>query len=147
MKAEELRINNWYESTKFGSRVRFELSDFVELYHRCDGAVLDEETIESLVKPIKITEKWLLKLGFVHDKAAIALWKEAWSPGHPSQRFDIYWNKNHGVVMSSRYQEFSKYLTMDHIKYVHQLQNLFYAITGEELITNNKSTNSQKKVL
>ena len=72
-------------------------------------------------KPIPLTEEWLLKLGFEKIRT-----------------FDVFptffrnkINVNDGIV----------YVCgcgfLNHIKYVHQLQNLYHALTGEELTLNN----------
>ena len=75
-----------------------------------------------LIEPIPLTEDWLLKFGFEKDN-------EYYSKGTkhyhlPSKSF--YSGNDHvsGGNVDAR------------IKYVHQLQNLYFALTGEELTFN-----------
>ena len=84
------------------------------------------------IEPIELTEEWLKRLCFYKERTGDRLTIEAWSPGHPSQRFNIDF-KDGKILLISRYQGDSDSLTMSHIQYVHQLQNLFHALTGEEL--------------
>ena len=63
--------------------------------------------------PIPLTEEWLIKFGF------IKVWNN-------------YRLKPLGYLIDNRLITVgSNYLR--HIKYVHQLQNLYFALTGEEL--------------
>lgn len=94
----------------------------------------DPEGFNSVHSSIEITEEYLLKFGFEKfEKFEMGYSKNAFSPGHPSQRFDIDWSEENGIKCKSRYQADSDYFFMRHIKHVHQLQNLYYALTGEEL--------------
>lgn len=73
------------------------------------------------VEPIPLSEEVLLKCGFEEDETHV-------SEDHPW----AIWVKN-DVVISLPYFEFSFESTDVEIKYLHQLQNLYYALTGEEL--------------
>lgn len=87
------------------------------------------------IKPISLTEEWLLRLGFQRWKGWLII--DAFSPGHPSQRFDMNWSSQSGLMMKSRYQKDNPdTFYMRHIKHVHQLQNLYFALTGQELEIN-----------
>jgi len=110
MKASELRIGNWLYSgiTK---------EDFI--IDGYDILNIDEGDDEGKTKPIKLTEEWLVKFGFEPDKDnADFLNKEELTLAHHPKGF-IGWHKGHalGIV----------------IKHVHSLQNLYFALTGEEL--------------
>jgi len=76
--------------------------------------------------PIPLTEEWLLKFGF-------EIRRDHW-----------YWLGNYfAIVNEPAYKEQEEYwvwqvydeggVDMPHFKYVHQLQNLYFALTGEEL--------------
>jgi hypothetical protein len=71
---------------------------------------------QAVYEPIPLTEEWLLKFGFEE-------WdKNAWQKGFDLSihKIDsIFWYNNNGINVL--------------IKYVHQLQNLCFALTGEEL--------------
>ncbi len=76
-------------------------------------------------KPIKLTDEWLLKFGFYN-----------WGDDKE------YFNSTNGYVIELLnqgvdYRVFdSTGVTMCFIKYVHQLQNLYFALTCEELKIN-----------
>jgi len=72
-------------------------------------------------KPIPLTEEWLVKLGFKYMGSAPTLGiNESW---------------NHGNVRIEQLQSKDLVFHGLQIKYVHQLQNLVHALTGEELTT------------
>ena len=73
---------------------------------------------EDLIKPIPLTEEWLLKFGYTEEDfetGKIIIVTEN--------------NKLIGFIIN-------KYSYSPIIKYVHQLQNLYFALTGTELILN-----------
>jgi len=69
------------------------------------------------IKPIPLTEEWLTKFGFKKD--------------------DGFFNKD-GVWLTPDFG-LDGINPFKPIKYVHQLQNLFFAITGEELTLENEN--------
>lgn len=150
MKKQELRIGNiitltedgWVEFTNFfdededlnwlmkeNNKYVFvkSLSDEVELTRY--GLDLNYYDYQEIL-PIPLTEQWLIDLGAEKWKDRFII--QAWGPGHPSQRFDIEW-KSGAIILASRYQDHNDDLLMRHIQYVHQLQNLYHSLTGEEL--------------
>ena len=74
------------------------------------------------VEPIPLTEEWLLKLGFK---------KTEWD-NFNSYRLMIGNNDYTIVLYSDGNCEVGDIITCK-IEYVHQLQNLYFALTGEEL--------------
>jgi hypothetical protein len=135
MTANELRIGNWYTSVKFGVPVQCELSDLDQLCTMADGAY-DDPPINEMFEPIPLTEEWLLKLGFEQTYINISLGNDY---------FYIDLNKRNSLVIRPRNDlfvgcwEWGFYGQIGHggiinIKYVHQLQNLYFVLTGEELI-------------
>jgi hypothetical protein len=74
-----------------------------------------ERFVEQTTKPIPITEEWLVKLGFVRDKTEIAVYYF----GDLEIQLPVYF----------KYKESH----IHNIKYVHELQNLYFALTGKEL--------------
>lgn len=72
--------------------------------------------------PIELTEEWLLKFGFESELTGVH--KEQWQL-YKKDHFVLHWR--------NEFCEFG-WIESIEIKYVHQLQNLFYALTGEELI-------------
>lgn len=135
MKKEELRIGNWYLSVKFGVPVRCELSDLYELCVMSDGAYNDPP-IGEMFKPILLTNEWLMELGFWRHNNLRRRWLLAesiveanrWEEGN----FYIYKEKNR-ISARVGYGRGSTHLA--YLKYVHQLQDLYFVLTGEELKT------------
>jgi hypothetical protein len=122
MKANELRIGNWLQygvhvvpvkSIHIGIVFKKEVYIYVELNEKLNHyCVLIHD-----VKPIPITEEWLLKLGFVSNP-----YQDRYEKG----RLHVECDQTKGEI----------YLwiqSMPHIKHVHQLQNLYFSLTGEEL--------------
>lgn len=78
------------------------------------------------VKPIEITEEWLLSFGFAID------------PIEDDERFaklkygDFEFMSDYSVDFKSVYIRLNK--STIELKYVHQLQNLYFALTNQELI-------------
>jgi len=132
MKATELRVNNWYNSTKFQTPVICEFADFTELDARADGARVDEDLINELFEPILLTEEWFLKSGF--DERVDIL---------KNKYFELGIDAAFGASFVASKNEkglWEVYLTDcdggkigDSKTYIHQFQNLYFALTGEEL--------------
>lgn len=77
---------------------------------------------EHYAEPIPLTEEWLLKLGFKPNEYQNG-WLELGSLYISKDKFELgFYDSEYGVG------EYSIEL-----KHVHQLQNLFFAITGKEL--------------
>jgi hypothetical protein len=119
MKANELRIGNLVLSK--GVPVQIEEIMWETVRH-CFG-----EFPIDYVEPIPLTEKWLLKFGFYETT------KEHYVSGlYTLNKPDgFYINKETMCYCDIDYEG----TTNDRIKiqYVHQLQNLYFALTGEEL--------------
>jgi hypothetical protein len=120
MKAQELRIGNLIQDKKYKSPWRVECFLGSTMATVDAGLVNfptdDNHDIElSEHEGIPLDEKWLIKFGFVdNEKSKIKL---------------IRINEFYYVCFVNR----SRCLDVD-IKYVHQLQNLYFALTGEELL-------------
>lgn len=85
--------------------------------------------------PIPLTEEWLLKLGFnkVADKNKIANDKIVY--GLFGIGFQLNLVVNHKWDVYTNWNNNKNYITANGaaVKYVHQLQNLYFALTGQEL--------------
>ncbi len=112
MKANELRIGNWCYNNK----------DIQVTSHQVQ---LFNEGIYDLL-PIPLTEEWLVKFGF--DKVPNSDMVRFFELG----TFHLY-----SEYYNGDYFELSNYYfikgSSKQIKYVHQLQNLYYALTQTEL--------------
>ena len=124
IKANELRIGN--KLNFLGDVVTFK--NITEI--REDGIFwikTFEPKIESKnfhFKPIEITEEWLLKFGFKKRKNRhLFHWENKIAISEYKDEFENFFYPKTGYDI-----RFS-----NEIKYVHQLQNLYFALTGAEL--------------
>jgi len=134
MKAQELRIGNWIRKTGNEGTI---LNGFVTGLekNKIDSNLNDDFLMDDNFEGIPLTEEWLLKLGFnstyAKDCFQIAL-------GELSLHFIYVTLMNDGdniLTIGDQYST-NKHLTVfirPLAQYVHQLQNLFFALTGEEL--------------
>jgi len=115
MKANELKIGNWINFIP--DKGNFIISDI---------KTFNENTINGLeledCQPIPLTEEWLLKFGFVKVKDDIFRLLEddiiiCTVSKIGSDEFEYEQLKVRGI----------------YVQFVHQLQNLYFALTGEEL--------------
>lgn len=75
----------------------------------------------SEINPIPLTEQWLLDLGFVSD----GIKNEWWFNGHVQLGY---------ITTDANYEfEYHRKALPTQLKYVHQLQNLFWCLCGVEL--------------
>jgi hypothetical protein len=107
MKASELRIGNWVKGDT-GKPFQFELSDFVDWWNDHNSHEFADH-----IHPIPLTKKSLLELGF----------EKTLEYGRNVFR------KNNIVVLGGDIF----YYQHRRLFFVHQLQNLYYALTGKEL--------------
>ena len=109
MEARELRIGNWVKQGRANVQVT--------------GAMIQEINQELLdVNPIPLTKGWLLKFEFdffasnniwqLNTELGFCIW------GRIGNGLEVFVDINPCGIS---------------IKYVHQLQNLYFALTGEEL--------------
>jgi hypothetical protein len=106
MKPQELRIGNYI-------MVNDVIQQVCEL-------PLPENCTDENTKPIKINKQWLLRFGFTFSK---------WD--------NLYYKKKHEIFLYSIGDtEFFPFGGQESvcINHVHELQNLFFALTNEELI-------------
>ena len=107
MKANELRIGN-YVKDPYNKTIK----------------LVSIEKDASMLRPISLTEEWLLKFGF--NKNILTTSIRFWITDFNIREF----NKSKKIQVSYRNSIYN------HIEYVHQLQNLYFALTGEELKSN-----------
>ncbi len=123
MKAKELRIGNlvqfegeFHTIASIGSdeTIRLRCEDSTHRNY-CHGTIGCYGMYS--IDPIPLTEEWLLKFGFISNP-----YEDRYEKG----LIHVECDKTKGAT----------YLwinNMPHIKHIHQLQNLYFAITGEEL--------------
>lgn len=137
MEARELRIGNvvnaLHHNNDSPNPAKFNLPVIVESVAKDRISTSLGERIEvEYLSGIPLTEEWLLKMGFVQDcdgdytlgtilyygasRRLNAGPKALWIACYENYHYDIYTN----------------------IQYVHQVQNIYHALTGEELTINDK---------
>jgi hypothetical protein len=122
MKANELRIGNYVHGNPYDGVIKIFNNGKCVIKHKSG---IEKCEIKNL-QPIPITEEWLLKFGFYKTmswtyeielegnlKLVYYLGEKGWSIG------------------------FKSYSDFANLKYVHQLQNLYFALMGKELIYKN----------
>ncbi len=114
MESKELRIFNFVEYDGCTRYVKNINSKFVHLHDACDYAINE-------IKPIPITEEWLLKFGFEKNLDGCPTLKK-------DHQYFQYW-EGRLTWQQSPHNDWSEFK----IQFVHQLQNLYFALTGEEL--------------
>lgn len=115
LKAQELRIGNWYLGNGYHPE-QITAKDILEL---------SDDPLDDYYEPIPLTEEWLLKFGF--EKEDFDYWH------HEKSKLIIGHTTNNDVF---QYEYLTGYLSqteMLDLLYVHQLQNLYFALTVEEL--------------
>ena len=128
MKASELRIGNLVYNNEGERDEEVDLSFFEFLS--------TEEYYLDYYEPIPLTEEWLLKFGFEKIEFNSDIF------GYSAEYHLTV--KGHGGFIIEYMDDFSCYLlgdksdigvapNLDSCKYIHQLQNLYFALTNEEL--------------
>lgn len=134
MKHKDYRIGNWVE---FDNRV-FEIHTLAEEFPTLNTIEFGIGVVDwNNIKPILLTDEWLIKLGFTKTKGRYGY------DYYLAREYEVYFILEHWVDV----YENSKWKNHWHIKYtikpfeikyIHQLQNLFWALTGEELTIKNE---------
>jgi hypothetical protein len=124
MKASELRLGNYLIVPGIDRIVQVRL---VCLSHfSCvdkDGIVLGE-SVRINYQPIPLTEELLLKFGFEDDRDNLMILRKG--------VFEFYFDKvdKDGISLYEKWD--GNFLC--NVEYVHEFQNLYFALTGEELV-------------
>lgn len=138
MKSNELRIGNWVQ-TNNGHVLAISLIDSDPEIIAGHGSSDDYEGLRALgsVKPIKLTEEWLIKFGFTGGQGSLSLGDGRYCyvslrsikfAGYIKEGKKIHAPECYDYVSDGEYHH-SK------LRYVHQLQNLHFALEGTELKT------------
>lgn len=123
--SKELRIGNLAESPTgwIGSVIELK-SSFVRLYEKDDLSAYNFGS--DLIDPIPITPEWLERLGFDYKEH-----KDILSLAIDDKTIVLAYTNPLEIELCHFYSEETTLLK--HIIYVHQIQNLIFALTGQEL--------------
>ena len=130
MKESEIRIGNYFEYKKH--IIEFAIEDFVEISN-------NDQFLELFLKPIKLTEQWLKDFGFEKTTYNAIHSLQGWE-STVTYIIDELW----GIIFCKKqiifgYESDNEgYVSLCSIQYVHQLQNLYFALTKKELTSNLK---------
>ena len=114
--ANELRIGNWLEYHLYGEKCVQQIDQF-------DFEFISEGILRC-ANPIQLSKDWLIKFGFLK----IADLNNSYV--FPSQEF------GYTIIGNDKGGWFMMFFNTIKIEYVHQIQNIYFAITGQELTLN-----------
>ncbi len=127
MTPQELRIGNYVleqngqEITTIASITQPENGIFEYEVNDVDGMFI--QVPEDEIEPIPITEDWLMEFGFLN--------------GNKQSQCDMwgcwYYDDFKIIVDKDGNFEADVYVAELFLKYIHQLQNLYFSLTGDEL--------------
>lgn len=119
MKASELRLGNYVSYAETGTQFRVvEIAlGGLEVHSDEEMTWIEIEEFEG----IPLTEEWLLKFGFKKSRL-----------GYDLDEFSLYHNHSGALPIYGPY--WKEWEAGYNIQYVHQLQNIYFAMTGRELI-------------
>lgn len=125
MDARELRIGNLikkHDGSILG--VTHEILGYLTNYK---GEMLMTSPPKYPFMPIPLTKEWLIKMGFKYRKAGVG-GQDSWAAYGAWEIGDCYFQglKDGKVLYYARYR-------LSQCVYVHQLQNLYHSLTGQEL--------------
>ena len=92
-----------------------------ELYYVHDST---DDKAPNVAKPIPLTEEWLLRMGFKEVKMVDGIWAYC---------YQGFYYVNDGQIRFMCEKDGVIFLDQNVLIYIHQLQNLYFALTGEEL--------------
>ena len=122
IESKELRIGNYVHEKDYGLRkvVKIDNRDGHDnLYRDAYG-----DASGGIIKPIPLTEEWLVKFGILTFKDI----------SNDKDKGSIYFDSDtNSFYIYSGMGSYESYGFEVKCEYVHQLQNLYFALTGEEL--------------
>lgn len=127
MEAKNFRIGNWISTEKGDKQV--ESID--------ETGIIDVETIDHdgfyyyNYQPIPISPEWLKRFGFVKDNNG-NYWIDLQTHYLELMPSNGYWYPVYAQVPEMSHEDEQRVST-NRIEFVHELQNLFFALTGNEL--------------
>lgn len=117
MKPNEVRIDNWLMGYLDKKPVKV---DWLVIKHLWDGNIQSPYDPKPVYEPIPLTPEILEKCGFEFKPTGDEVYEQIWNNGSIE-----LWEHDEGFCHS--------YANSGDVNYLHQLMNLNYALTGEEL--------------
>ena len=133
MKETELRIGNLVKFYDEGGEIvhitgiyKSNGSWFVDYWFDCTG--VKGSSLLQEFEQIPITEEWLLKFGFKVSPAGNSIYLPV-----PELKAEIHFEGFMKKLVCVLYCSTGSFIP-NNIQHIHQLQNLYFALTGEELV-------------
>ena len=137
IKASELR---------FGNLIKY-YDELVEVYGvkglyviiavEENGEVKEQSILAPAFEPIPLTPEILEKCGFVKSKSDKDDNEDHYVYGNQvANNFSLYFDTDHWEIAQEWNDSRVYFYFWNHINHLHQLQNLYFALTGEELKIN-----------
>jgi hypothetical protein len=121
MEASELRIGNLVYVSDNETNIIFKEITPINIHNLMHLTGWDKSPIDIEFEPIPLTEEWLIKFGFTEEYRS-----KMHSTFYTENLSYYFWYENK--------RQYASFKGTDIVcQYVHQLQNLYFALTGEEL--------------
>ena len=130
-KAKSLRVGNFIKGNTGTETVRMILGyegnpEVHEIYKHLIGVEENRNSYNlAEINPIPLTEEWILRLGFEKKKKKSGIFEKA--------RLRLGLGNGCLCYLIDEDNENGYYIPNCGIKFVHELQNLYFTFTGEEL--------------
>ena len=122
IQVNELRIGNWVNLNKNGTSEYYQIDSGYDLYKLDESDCID-------ITPINLDESILLKCGY-HKFNDANLWSDYGIPIDGFVKYQLMYLKRESVY------SFPNPNGAVRLKYLHELQNLYFALTKTELTIN-----------
>jgi hypothetical protein len=132
MKTQELRVGNLvkndYSQIRVVNSIAFNplILDYAVSFPDGEFEALD------LLQPIPLTEEWFVKFGFKKDDNG-NYWRDLITNYLEIMQSGEYFFPSYIQIPEFSFENENR-VSLNRIQHVHQLQNLYYALTGEELL-------------
>jgi len=115
---KEFRIGNYVD---LGNRIAY-ISEILHDGYTCIDLEETQDTFESTerVKPVQLTNEFLIQIGCTQSQEDSMFFLEGFGLIDFDGRGNFEWIYNDGLYVK--------------LNYIHQLQNLYFALKGEEII-------------
>lgn len=134
IKANEFRIGNTVSLNSINYKnIQTEIAGIANIFFSCKEGVFAPENFE----PIQLTEEILLKCGFEKHKPVLGSFLKTPSGTAKGYGFRFHtqypFSKDNFLAATETYYMEQPIYVKCGLTYIHQLQNLYFALTGEEL--------------
>lgn len=144
MKQGELRIGNLVNFKIHTHDKGYIDPPLVVSWHDLKWITDNKEHFNDHIKPIPLTEAWLKKLGFEKDDGNYFI--NIGKNYQVNMRIAVDFDVEEPTVYIWLYEspDNSEWQNQTHIKHVHQIQNLYHALTGKELILQEETIDAKR---